>query len=278
VEKKLRLIDRLLEKRGAYITYIISGGLESGAAKVQTNNAWFPFIPQDWKLAHLKNISQLISDGPHISPEYVDEGIPFISARNVKIDRWQLEDAKYISDDLYKELCRKSKPEIGDVLYTKGGTTGIARVVDLQCDFHIWVHIALIKLRRKIADPYFVAYALNSSACYDQSKLFTRGATNNDLGLNRMANICFPLPPLGVQLSIAREANRVTEKLDKTRHSVALSIERLREFRSALITAAVTGQIDMVAWSQRGTTDRRLDAIETDMAAAAQLERQQVRA
>ena len=129
VEKKQRLIERLFEKRGAYITNIISGGVEAGSARVQTNNGWFPFIPKDWNLARLKDVSRVISDGPHISPEYVDEGIPFISARNVKVDRWQLEDAKYISDDLYKELCRKSKPEIGDVLYTKGGTTGIARVV-----------------------------------------------------------------------------------------------------------------------------------------------------
>ncbi len=267
VGKKQRLIERLFEKRGAYITNIISGGVEAGSARVQTNNGWFPFIPKDWNLARLKDVSRVISDGPHISPEYVDEGIPFISARNVKVDRWQLEDAKYISDDLYKELCRKSKPEIGDVLYTKGGTTGIARVVDLRCDFHIWVHIALIKLRYKIADPYFIAYALNSSSCYDQAQLFTRGATNNDLGLSRMANICFPLPPLDVQLSIAREANRVTEKLDSAGHSVDLSIERLREFHSALITAAVTGQIDVAIWGKRGETDCRLDRIEEKMRA-----------
>ena len=80
-----------------------------------------------------------------------------------------------------------------------------------------------------------------------------------------MANICFPLPPLGVQLSVAREANRVTEKLDKARHSVALSIERLQEFRSALITAAVTGQIDVAAWGKRGETNRRLDLVEEKM-------------
>ena len=82
-----------------------------------------------------------------------------------------------------------------------------------------------------------------------------------------MANICFPLPPLDVQLSIAREANRVTEKLDSAGHSVDLSIERLREFHSALITAAVTGQIDVAIWGKRGETDCRLDRIEEKMRA-----------
>ena len=64
----------------------------------------------------------------------------------------------------------------GDVLYTKGGTTGVARVVDLTFPFQVWVHIAVLKVNKNAIDPEFLAAALNSTRCYEQSQLFTRGS------------------------------------------------------------------------------------------------------
>ena len=86
-------------------------------------------------------------DGPHLSPEYLDQGIPFLSARNIKIDRWSLQDVKFISRADYESFCQRVTPVIGDVLYTKGGTTGIARAVDLDYPFQVWVHIAVLLKR-----------------------------------------------------------------------------------------------------------------------------------
>lgn len=266
IQKKQRLTELIGEKRSALLTGVISGIRHGGRPLARTHSQWFPQIPEDWQLARLKDVCIKITDGPHISPEYVDEGIPFISARNVKVDRWALGDAKFISKELFSELSKKSKPEVGDVLYTKGGTTGIARAVDLDFDFHIWVHIALIKLRRRLSNPFFIAYALNSSACYDQSQLYTRGATNNDLGLSRMVNIQFPLPPIDVQNAIVEYLDKKTRTLDAAKAKTLQSISHLTEFRTALITAAVTGQIDVATWGKRGETDRRLDRIEEELA------------
>ena len=90
-----------------------------------------------------------------------------------------LEDAKYISEEDYDELGnRKGETSVrGDVLYTKGGTTGVARVVDLTFPFQVWVHIAVLKVNKNAIDPGpFLAAALNSTRCYEQALLFTRGA------------------------------------------------------------------------------------------------------
>ena len=138
-------------------------------------------------------------------------------------------------------------PEVGDVLYTKGGTTGVARVVDLKDRFQIWVHVAVLKIDRVIADPYFVAYALNSVGCYEQSQLLTRGATNNDLGLTRMVKIWLALPSLAEQASIVGFLDRETAVLDRLALEAETAVALLQERRSALISAAVTGKIDVRA-------------------------------
>jgi len=261
IEKKQRLVKVIEELRASRIDHAICGGLVKSVILRDTGNTWFPKAPDGWRLARLKNVVNQISDGPHISPEYVDKGIPFISARNIKVDRWALDDAKYISQDLFLDLSRKSQPKLGDVLYTKGGTTGVARYVDLDFEFQIWVHVALLVIRQKVADPKYIANALNSLGCYEQSQLFTRGATNNDLGLSRMANIWLPLPPLEQQRAITAYLEAEFEKIDGLRAEIEASLSKLSEFRAALITAAVTGQIDVAAWGKQGQADRCIDEI-----------------
>jgi type I restriction enzyme S subunit len=77
------------------------------------------------------------------------------------------------------------------------------------------------------------------------------------------------LPPLDEQIAIANEIQRRANGIEALMAPIRTSVARLREFRSALITAAVNGQIDPEAWRHRDNTDRRLDRIEADMAVEA---------
>lgn len=265
IEKKQRMVEMMSSKRQTLISSAITG-VSSPLERNNHKHEWFSDLPTTWRLARVKDVTFRISDGPHISPDYVDEGVPFISARNIKSDRWELDDAKYISDELFAELSRKVRPVRGDVLYTKGGTTGVARYVDLDFDFQIWVHVALLKIRPRVIDARYLAHALNSPGCYEQSQLLTRGATNNDLGLGRIASISFPLPPRNEQEEIVSDLEASLAELDRSASLVSDSITRLREYRSALITAAVTGQIDPATHAAAGTTDRQLDTLKTGAA------------
>ena len=184
-------------------------------------------------------------DGPHHSPTYLDGGIPFLSARNIKVDRWSLDDVKFISEDDYAEFSRRIIPEIGDVLYTKGGTTGIARAVDLQFRFQVWVHVAVLKVKRAKIVPAFLATALNSRGCYEQAQLFTRGATNQDLGLGRMKGIVLPLPTLPEQEQILVGIDAATRGLRLAIECAQREIPLLGEYRTRLIADVVTGKLDV---------------------------------
>jgi type I restriction enzyme S subunit len=245
IAEQEKLIALLAEKRQATISHAVTRGLNPDAPMKDSGVTWLGEVPKHWDSVHLGRLCRQVSDGPHFSPSYVDDGVMFLSARNISVDRWSLEDAKFISEDDYAEFCRRVTPELGDVLYTKGGTTGIARVVDLHERFQVWVHVAVLKLRRDIAVPQFIAYALNSIGCYEQSQLYTRGATNQDLGLTRMVKIRLALPPRDEQVSIVAHLDAATGGVDSLKSEAQMAVALLRERRSALIAAAVTGQIDV---------------------------------
>lgn len=239
------LISLLRERRESEIEHLVSGSFLGEESAHATKSSWWKALPEDWNVVKLGRILNSVSDGPHFSPKYTDDGYMFLSARNIRADRWCLDDAKYVSEEDFREFSKRVVPEKGDILYTKGGTTGVARVVDLNFPFQVWVHIAVLKLKRSIINSHFLAYSLNSACCYAQSQLFTRGATNKDLGLTRMTAIEVPLPPLQIQNEIALQLHVEIAKIDTLIAETEKFIELSRERRAALITAAVTGQIDV---------------------------------
>jgi len=80
--------------------------------------------PNGYRRVVLGDVVHSASDGPHVSPKYADSGIPFISTRHVKPGRIEWRDLKYLSEDDAAVQWRKCRPSVGDILYTKGGTTG----------------------------------------------------------------------------------------------------------------------------------------------------------
>jgi type I restriction enzyme S subunit len=245
VAEQEKLIALLKEKRQAVISHAVTKGLDPSAPMKDSGIEWLGEVPAHWDRVQLGRLCRQVSDGPHFSPEYVDDGVMFLSARNIRVDGWSLDDAKYVSESDYQEFCKRVVPEKGDVLYTKGGTTGIARVVDLDERFQVWVHVAVLKLYADLVQSAFLAYALNSTGCYEQSQLHTRGATNQDLGLTRMVKIWLALPPPAEQSAIVAHLDDQAAKFDTLIAEAQRAIGLLKEHRSALISAAVTGKIDV---------------------------------
>ena len=187
---------------------IRSGKLKKEKPLPEISDDEIPFdIPESWRWVRLGNIIFEAKDGPHFSPEYQDSGIPFISTRNISTGKLNLSTAKYITRELHEELCKRCKPKKWDVLYSKGGTTGIAAVNDSDQEFSVWVHVAVLSLGEYIY-PYYLAMALNSPHCYALSQEYTHGTSNRDLGLTRMVKITLPLPPLA-------EQKRIVAKLEE---------------------------------------------------------------
>jgi type I restriction enzyme S subunit len=195
--------------------------------------------PMGWPLSRLGDVCNSLSDGPHVSPEYVQSGIPFLSTRNIRPEGIVWEDLKFISKSDAENQWKKVKPTRGDVLYTKGGTTGIARAVDFDLDFAVWVHVAVLKVSKNKVEPVWVQEMLNSSYCYRQSQRLTKGIVNRDLGLRRMVDITFPLSPLALQHTFAA---RVAE-IDKLKAQHRAHLAKLEALFASLQHRAFRGEL-----------------------------------
>lgn len=182
--------------------------------------------PKGWSAARLGDVIYSASDGPHVSPAYVEEGVPFLSTRHVRREGIVWEDLKYVSHEEAVLHWKKCKPERGDVLYTKGGTTGVAKVVDFDRPVAIWVHIALLKTDKSKVEPLWLESMLNSPFCYRQSQQLTRGIANRDLGLTRMVKIKMYLPPLVLQREFAHRIKAV-ERLKAVQRASLAAVDAL---------------------------------------------------
>jgi type I restriction enzyme S subunit len=152
---------------------------------------------------------------------YLSEGVPFLSTRHVRAGAISWSDLKFISQEDAAVHWRKCKPQRGDILYTKGGTTGLAAAVATDRPFAIWVHVALLKPNPERVDSVWLESMLNSGFCYRQSQELTHGIANRDLGLTRMVNIRMFLPPIGSQYDFARRAAAVGKLKASYRSSLA---------------------------------------------------------
>lgn len=188
-----------------------------------------PLNPMGWDMGYLGDVIHSAQDGPHVSPRYRNDGIAFLSTRHIRPGEITWNDLKYISKEDAKDHWRKVKPEKGDILYTKGGTTGLAKAIDFDREIAVWVHIAVLKLRKDKVLPVWLENMLNSLFCYRQSQQLTFGIVNRDLGLKRMPRIRIYIPPLPLQQKFAdivrrferlraqqREAERQAEHLFQT--------------------------------------------------------------
>lgn len=197
-----------------------------------------PFtIPENWVWCRLGEIVLSAKDGPHFSPKYVEFGVPFISTRNISPDGVDFSSAKYISKEYHLEISKKCKPEIGDLLYTKGGTTGIATVNTYDFEFNVWVHVAVLKMT-PFVNPFFLKFALNSPHCYKQSQELTRGIGNQDLGLTRMVSITIPLPPLSEQKLIVAEIDKQLAKTKQLKELIIANQQATEQLLKALLHQA----------------------------------------
>ena len=179
--------------------------------------------PMGWEQCVVGDVVHAAKDGPHVSPTYAESGIPFLSTRHIKPGEVVWEDLKYIDQDEANRQWKKCKPEFGDILYTKGGTTGIAARVTTSEPFAVWVHVALLKPIVKKAHPIWIEAMLNSAYCYTQSQRYTHGIANRDLGLKRMVKIQMYLPPLDLQHRFAAIVQSVEhQKASQRAHQAEL--------------------------------------------------------
>ena len=256
VEKKRELIEKLTEKRTAFISRTVTRGLPPDAARAADLNPhpalkpsgieWLGDIPAHWSTRKLKRISDMITVGVVVNPSsYVtDDGVPFFLGGDIREFRIDTSNCNYCSREASDGPLRKSRLDGGDLVVVRVGYPGVAAVVPGELSGANCASMMLVR-RHKRFDSQWLAYAFNSQSGRDQVEIVQYGAAQKQFNISHAVEFEFAFPPLPEQRAIADYLDRETAKLDRMMEKVEAAIEKLQEYRTALITAAVTGKIDV---------------------------------
>lgn len=248
IAKKQRLIELLQEKRAALISHAVTKGLDPSVPMKDTGVEWLGEIPAHWSGTALKRwVEVKITDGPHETPEFADEGVPFVSAEAVRNGRIDFDSKRgYITPELHARYVRKVHPQRDDIFIVKSGaTTGKLAKVDIDFEFSVWSPLALIRADLEKTPPEFLFLALHADYVQNQVQRTWSAGTQPNISMAAIERLYVVAPPLPEQRAIAALLDRETAKIDTLISKVQDAIDRLSEYRTALISAAVTGKIDV---------------------------------
>nr|WP_319556263.1 restriction endonuclease subunit S [uncultured Vibrio sp.] len=201
-------------------------------------------LPQSWLLVSVDQLTKFVKDGPHYSPKYSDDGIEFISGRNITIGGIDFSTSKYITKELHEELSLRCKPVYNDVLLTKGGTTGISCVNKYKHEFNVWVHVAVLRVTsEEVILPDYLSMFFNSPVGHFQSQKYTHGVANRDLGLKRMIKICLGLPSIEEQKEIVRLVDQYFAFADTIEAQVKKAQARVDNLTQSILAKAFRGEL-----------------------------------
>ncbi|HSV75462.1 MAG TPA: restriction endonuclease subunit S [Bacteroidales bacterium] len=154
---------------------------------------------KNWVVKKLGEVYD-VRDGTHDSPRYVNEGYALITSKNLKNDSLNYDNVNYITEQDYININKRSKVDVGDVLFAMIGTIGNPIVIKDEPDFAI-KNVALLKVPEN-QNSYFLKYYLDSSLVIDKMSRDAKGATQKFVGLGYLRNFEIPLPPLPEQQRI----------------------------------------------------------------------------
>ncbi|WP_426766416.1 restriction endonuclease subunit S [Erwinia aphidicola] len=261
LEKQQQLIELLKEKRQAVISHAVTKGLNPEAPMKDSGVEWLGEVPESWDVCTIKNIvSTPITDGPHETPDFFSEGVPFISAEAVSsgvIDFSKKRACISLRD--HEKFSKKYKPKLHDIYMVKSGaTTGITAIVETNEDFNIWSPLAAIRCNAK-SDPYFSLYFLRSKPFQTAVELNWSFGTQQNIGMGVIGNIHITRPPIPEAVGIANFLKLQCSNFERLINIAYEQIELMQERRTALISAAVTGKIDLRNWVAPAASEAATD-------------------
>ena len=246
VDRKERLIELLREKCTALITRAVTRGLEPDAPMKDSGVDWLGEIPAHWEVKRLKYLlREPLQYGANEPSSHIDSDSP----RYVRIT--DIYEDGTLRDDTFRSIPNEiAEPYLladGDLLFARSGAT-VGKTFRYDPSWGIAAYAGyLIRARfdERLATPAFAEYFTRSQSYADWILSNLIQSTIQNVSAERYANLVVPKPPVPEQRAIAASIDRETAKLDGLIAKVREAIDRLRELRTALISAAVTGRIDV---------------------------------
>ena len=250
ITKQEKLIELLKEKRQAVISHAVTKGLNPDAPMKDSDVEWLGEVPEHWGVKRLKHISPKIGVGLVINPSTYtkDEGLHFIFGGDVKEYRFDLTKTRKISKQDSDQLL-PSRLNHRDLISVRVGFPGITAVVPKELEGSNCASVAVI--RRGAYNSDWLCAAMNSWIGKQQVDVVAYGAAQKQFNIADVVEFRFPFPPIGEQDEIGVFVEKTLSKFNGLNNSALKQIALLKERKTALISAAVTGKIDVRDWEAK---------------------------
>ncbi|WP_194866727.1 restriction endonuclease subunit S [Pseudoalteromonas sp. PPB1] len=251
IEKQKQLIKLLKEKRQAVISHAVTKGLNSQAPMKDSGVEWLGEVPAHWSVTPLAGVADVIDPNPsHRNPKYTDDGFPFISTVEFTgIDNVEINTPRRVAEETVLEQENRCNFQEGSIAFSRKGTIGAVRILPHGIRFALLDSVCVINCGETVLYE-FLYQQCRSSLFESQLGAETRGAALKQVSVGRVRAVKTFTPPLEEQKEILAYLNEALSKLDKTVELANKQVNYLTERRTALISAAVTGKIDVRNWQR----------------------------
>lgn len=197
-------------------------------------------IPDEWEVYKMEDLTIKIIDGTHHTPNYVDSGIPFVTVKNLTgSNTIDFSDLNYVTEKDHKELIKRVKPCAGDLLVTKDGTLGIARLVEENFpEFSIFVSVALLRPNKRVSS-YWLWLFFESGIFEKQLGQLSAGTGLRHIHLEHFRAFKLATPSRDEQDRIMEIINIVQGKII----SCTKQLEKLRSLKTGLMQDLLSGKV-----------------------------------
>lgn len=245
VAEQEKLIALLQEKRQAVISHAVTKGLDPNVPMKDSGVEWLGEVPEHWVVGTLTRFIGPVVDYRGRTPTKVDEGIFLVTARNIRNGRIDYEASEeYVDPDSAASLLARGKPEIDDLLFTMEAPLGQVALID-RTDIALAQRVVKFRGVPSLMKNGYLLYWLMSTGCQNRLETLATGSTALGIKASKLGMIECLAPPLDEQDSIVALIKRETAKLETLMTEAQSAVTLLQERRTALISAAVTGQIDV---------------------------------
>jgi type I restriction enzyme S subunit len=245
IAKKERLVSLLAEKRQALITQSVTKGLDANVPMKRSAVEWIGDVPAHWDCRRLKQVSSRIVVGiaQAATHAYSDVGVAIVRSTNVRPNRIALDDLLYIHEKFADEVGAKYVYP-GDLLTVRTGNAGVTAVVPASLG-RCQCFTMLITTLRQPQSAEFFSFQLNSDVGVVYFGLEGWGSAQANISVPILQNTPVAVPPVDEQRTIVEYLEKESGRLETASGAIQRQIDRVREYRQALITAAVTGKLDV---------------------------------
>lgn len=202
---------------------------------------WIGEIPIDWNIVKVKNVlCQKITDGPHETPNFIEQGVPFLSVDSIVDGKLSFNQCRYISKEDDEKYSIKCKPRFGDILLGKSASTGKIASVDTDIDFNIWSPLALLRVNKNVCNYKFLEYALKSPSTQYEIEILCTNNTQKNISMYDIGRLHIPVPTKIKQEKIAGYLDEKVHEIDDVIYKVKKTINEYKQYKQSIITETVT--------------------------------------